>query len=76
MKLFSTGFLQVAFVSANVHFISTGNYTAMAFTGFSISYIWTLNVKRVAISDNIDRIIYSLGAMSGGLFGVMASKLI
>jgi hypothetical protein len=76
MKLFLTGFLQVFFVSANTYFISKTTYSGIAVCGFSVSYLWTLNVKKVSISTRNDRLFYSFGAMSGGLIGVWIANLI
>jgi len=76
MKLFTTAFLQVFLVSANVFFIGKLNYPGILFCSFSISYLWTINVTRISISKKRDRIIYALGAMSGGVCGVYISSLI
>lgn len=75
-KLFTTAFMQVFLVSANTYFISQTVWLGIAICGFWISYLWTINVKRVTIGNIIDRIIYATGAMTGGLLGVMISKMI
>lgn len=75
-KLFLTAYLQVFFVSANVYFISNKIWIGVAICGFAISYLWTLNVKKIAISRHIDKIVYSFGATLGGLSGVFLSDLI
>lgn len=74
IKLFLTALLQVFFVSANTYFISKSFYFGIAIAGYMISFLWTLNVKKIAISNNLDRFVYSLGAMLGGLLGVFISK--
>jgi hypothetical protein len=67
--LFLTAFLQVSLVSMNVVFISQKSLIPMLITGFGISLLWTLNVKRVAFGEWRERIIYSSGAMIGTGFG-------
>ena len=69
-KLFITAFLQVFLVSANTYFISKTMYLGIAIAGFSISYLWTLNVQKISIASRKERIVYSTGAMLGGLSGV------
>jgi len=67
MKLFTTAFVQVFLVSANTFFITKLFWIGIAFAGFGISYLWTINVKKIAISSIKQRLIYSFGAMTGGL---------
>lgn len=74
--LFSTGFAQVFLVSANIYFISRTTWLGIAFCGFGISYLWTINVKRVSIGTRTEQIVYATGAMLGGLTGVVMAKLI
>jgi hypothetical protein len=76
LKLFGTAFLQVFLVAANTYFISQVAWIGIAICGFSISYVWTINVQRVTFGNVIDRIIYASGAMTGGLLGVLVSKMI
>lgn len=76
MKLFLTAFIQVFLVSANTYFIANKLWLGIAIAGFGISYTWTLNVKKVSTSNLKERIIYSSGAMFGGLLGVFMSSLI
>lgn len=75
-KLFSTGFLQVFFVAINTYFIANLYYIGIAFVAFSISFIWSFNIKKIAFGTNKDRFIYSIGAMLGSLFGTFVSQLI
>jgi hypothetical protein len=76
-KLFFTAFLQVFLVSANTYFISQTMFIGIAICGFMISYLWTLNVQKISIASKRERIIYSSGAMLGGLSGVwVVSELI
>lgn len=76
IRLFLTAFLQVFFVSGNVYFISQKYWLGVAICGFMISMLWSHNVKKIAFSSQIERIVYSLGAMCGGLCGVFVSGLI
>lgn len=76
IDLFITAFIQVFLVTANTFFISRLAYIGIALSSFLISYLWTLNVKRVSLGGHTERIIYSLGAMIGGVFGVIISETI
>ena len=76
LKLFSTAFLQVFLVSANTLFIANLFYPGVAIAGFGISWFWTGNVKKISLSGKKDRFIYSVGAMLGGLSGVLLSKFV
>jgi hypothetical protein len=74
--IFSTGFAQVFLVSANTYFISRTTWFGIAVCGFGISYLWTINVRRVTIGTKTEQLIYATGAMLGGLTGVLMAKLI
>ena len=76
LVIFTTGFAQVFLVSANTYFISRTTWLGIAVCGFGISYLWTINVRRVTIGTRTEQIVYSTGAMLGGLTGVMLAKLI
>jgi len=75
-KLFITAFLQVLLVSANTYFISRVAWLGIAVCGFGISYLWTLNVKKISAGNMLERFVYASGAMIGGLVGVLISKMI
>jgi hypothetical protein len=75
-QLFVTAFLQVAFVAMNVVFISDGRIIPMLATGVMISFVWTLNVKKIAFGGWADRIVYSIGAMIGTGIGYAMSNMI
>lgn len=75
MKLFITGFLQVFFVAINTYFIANKMLFGTAMAGFTISFIWSFNVKKVAFGTMQDRVIYALGAGFGSLVGLYASIL-
>lgn len=74
IKLYLSGFLQVFLVSANTVFLSNLFYVGVFVFGFLISWIWSWNVKKISVSNNIERFSYSIGAASGGLIGVLFSK--
>ncbi len=76
IMIFITGFIQVLLVSANIYFISRTNWTGIALCGFGISYVWTVNVKKIAIGKTFEQIIYATGAAMGGLVGVAIAKFI
>lgn len=67
--LFTTGFVQVSFVSANTYMVSKYLPLAIFLTSFMISIVWTFNVKRVVFGTAIDRFLYALGASFGSLVG-------
>lgn len=73
-KLFITAFLQVLLVSANAYFISRVAWFGVVACGFGISYIWTLNVKKISASSQLERIAYASGASIGGVVGLALSK--
>lgn len=75
-KLFITAFLQVFLVTANTYFVSRVAWLGIAAASFGISYIWTMNVRRINASNFWERIAYASGAMCGGLLGVFVSKFI
>jgi hypothetical protein len=76
IELFITGFLQVMFISMNTVFISKAMLVPMAISGFLISIIWTLNVKKVAFGEWKDRIVYALGATVGTVTGFIVAHFI
>jgi hypothetical protein len=76
MKLFLTAFLQVFFVSANTYMIANNYTIGIIFCSFLVSYFWTINVKKISISNKKERILYSSGAMVGSVAGVIVSSLI
>lgn len=67
--LFFTGFVQVMFVSLNTYMVAKYLPLAIFLTSFMISWIWTMNVRRVVFGTAIDRFLYALGAALGSLVG-------
>lgn len=76
MKLFLTAFLQVFFVSANTYMIANNHIIGIVICSFLVSYFWTINVKKISISNKKERILYSSGAMIGSIAGVIVSSII
>lgn len=74
--LFLTAMVQVTFVAMNVTFIAHNQIIPMLLTGFMISLIWTINVKRVALGGWLDRLTYANGAMVGTGLGYFISNWI
>jgi hypothetical protein len=75
MKLFITGFVQVFFVAINTYFLSKEFYLGVFICGVIISLIWSWNVKKIAFGSFRERLLYSLGAGFGSLFGLIVSIL-
>lgn len=76
MNLFKTAFIQVFLVSINTVFLSKGFYLGVAVAGFLISWFWVTNVKKANIASKKDQFIYSLGAMTGGLSGLLLTDFL
>jgi len=76
MKLFTTAFIQVALVSLNTYLIANNIIYGIFLASFLISYVWSGNVKKIAISSRFERLVYSSGAAFGGLFGYFVGTLI
>lgn len=74
LKLFLTAVTQVMLVSMNVVFISHSFIVLMLLTGFGISWTWSYNIKRIAISTNYERLIYASGASTGTGLGYYLAK--
>lgn len=74
MKVFLMAFTQVFLVAANTVFISHGQIIGMLISSFCINWVWTHNVKKVGFGSEKDRVLYSVGATTGCLFGYYASK--
>jgi hypothetical protein len=75
-SLFSTGFIQVYFVSVNTYFLANEMYLGVLIAAFMISLIWSFNVKKVAFGSTADRVVYALGATFGSLVGLCSSSFI
>lgn len=76
IKLFTTGFTQVFLVVLNTYFITREFLFGILVCGFLISFVWSHNVKKIAFGSELDRIIYSLGAMTGSILAFYFGKWI
>jgi len=76
LQLFTTAFFQVFFVSTNVWCIANRNYIAAFISSFAISYLWTINVRKIVISAVSGRIIYASGAATGCVSGILMGQLL
>lgn len=76
IRLFINGFLYVFLLSGNTYCIAKLWWIGIAVFGFLISFLWTVNVKRVAASSITSRVAYAGGAMFGGLAGVALMHLV
>ena len=75
-ELFTTGFLQVLFVVLNTYFVSKVFWIGVFCSSFTISMIWSYNVTKISVSTMPQRIVYSLGAALGAVFGLAMATLI
>lgn len=76
LLLLATAYFQVLFVGANTVFLASGKFEHSLITGFLISLLWTLNVKRVAFGGWTDRLIYATGAGFGTVSGMTIAQLL
>lgn len=76
ISIAATGFIQVFLVATNTVFLSQAFAWGALVAGFTISYIWSHNVKRVAFGGEADRIAYSIGAGLGSVAGLYAGKFV
>jgi hypothetical protein len=75
-KLFCAGFMQVFLIAVNTYCIAKEIYFFMVPSGFLISFLWTYNVKRISIGKMVDRVVYSSGAVTGNILGVLLIKFL
>ena len=76
IQLFLTSYTQVFLVCINQLCLIHKHYILFAITSFLISYMWVGNVRKVAINCESKRIIYSSGAMLGGITGILLYSLL
>lgn len=76
MKIFITGFIQVFFVAINTFLISKELYLGVFMCSFTISLVWSFNVKKIAFGTMKERILYSTGAGFGAVAGLALSVFI
>jgi hypothetical protein len=70
-----TGGVQVYFVALNTVLIAKDIVIGIFFTSFTISFIWSYNVSKIAFSDTSQRLVYALGAAVGSVLGYYTHKL-
>lgn len=73
VSLFLTALLQVLLVAVNTYQLAHKKWIGCFIVGFAISFIWTFNVRRIAIGKLRERIVYALGAAVGTLLGLLLS---
>ena len=73
LSIFLTGFIQVFLVAVNTYFLTKAAIWGVFPTAFLISFVWSFNVKKLALGNMTDRIIYSAGAASGSASGLLLS---
>lgn len=74
IKLFITGFIQVFLTAMNIVFITGKEVFPLIITGFLISFVWTINVRKIAFGTHTDRIIYAFGAAIGTYIGYLSAN--
>ena len=76
ISLFFSSFIQVFLVACNTWQISKEFTFGAGFVGFLISYVWVYNIKRIAISNAVERYVYSSGASFGTMAGMNFAKFL
>jgi hypothetical protein len=76
MRTFFQSFLQIGLVSISTILITKDLYFGIFIVGSLISFLWTYNVSRIAVSTMKQKIIYSLGAGTGAVCGVLITQLL
>ena len=75
-NLLITGFVQVFFVAVNTYLIAKSLYLGILLCGFTISFIWSWNVRKVVFGSIEDRLYYSSGAAIGSVTGAFLIKML
>jgi hypothetical protein len=75
MRIFFQSFLQIGLVSISTILITKHLYFGIFIVGSLISFLWTFNVSRIAVSTIKQKITYSLGAGTGAVCGVLLTQL-
>ena len=76
MKTFFQSFFQIALVSISTVLITKHLYFGVFVVAFLISLLWTFNVSRIAVSSIKQKLIYSLGAGTGAVSGLLLTQLL
>lgn len=75
-NLLITGFIQVFFVAVNTYLIAKSLYLGILLCGFTISFIWSWNVRKVVFGSIEDGLYYSSGAAIGSVTGAFLIKML
>ena len=75
MKIFFQSFFQIGLVSISTILITKHLYFGIFVVSFLITLFWTFNVSRIAVSTIKQKLIYSLGAGTGAVCGVLLTQL-
>lgn len=70
-ELFCRGVLYVSLQAAVVSAIAGYNLPLGFATCAALSYLWTGNVQAQIAANRTDRLVYALGAGSGGMLGMV-----
>ena len=76
MRTFFQSFFQIALVSISTVLITKHLYFGVFVVAFLISLLWTFNVSRIAVSSIKQKLIYSLGAGTGAVCGLLLTQLL
>lgn len=76
MKLFFQSFIQVGLVALNTYLIANNKIVAVFIVSCLISYVWTFNVSKVAISTHNEKLIYAFGAGCGAITSILLTKIL
>jgi hypothetical protein len=76
MKIFFQSFFQIGLVSVSTILITKHLYFGIFVVSFLITLLWTFNVSRIAVSTIKQKLIYSLGAGTGAVCGVLLTQLL
>ena len=76
MKTFFQSFFQIALVSISTVLITKHLYFGVFVVAFLIYLLWTFNVSRIAVSSIKQKLIYSLGAGTGAVSGLLLTQLL
>lgn len=72
-QLFVIANFQSMLISMNIVYISEHKIVPMLVTGFLLSLLWTLTIKKLAFGDWVDRFVYATGATVGTAAGYLIS---
>jgi hypothetical protein len=73
-ELYCRGVLYVSLQAGVVSAIAAFNLPLAFGCGFLVSLVWTGNVQAQTATTRLDRIVYSLGAGSGTVLGMVVGR--